>query len=77
MITENEVRELAAKYLDGVDFVVRRSNGGWSKPCGFSVKILDDVPGTRYDLFLHDDNTYQKARSSMIEFSEDVLTPAE
>jgi hypothetical protein len=73
MITENEVVEMANRYLDGHEFVVRRSNGGFSSPCGYEVMILDDVPG-KGNKFFHDDNDPQSLKSKMIVFSEDALT---
>ncbi len=73
MITENEVVEMASRYLDGYEFVVHRSNGGFSSPCGYEVMILDDVPGNG-NKFFHDDNDAQSLRSKMISFSESALT---
>jgi len=75
MITENEVREVAGRFLDGVDFMVRRANGGFSKPCGYEVKILDDIPGSVHTLFVHDNDDSRSLISDMIEFSENALNP--
>ena len=75
MITENEVREVAGRFLDGVDFWVRRSNGGFSKPCGYEVKIVDDIPGNVHTIFVHDDNDNRSLISKIIEFSENALNP--
>lgn len=75
MITENEVCLAANRFLDGVDFWVRRSNGGFSKPCGYEVKIVDDIPGSVHTIFVHDASDSQSLISKMIEFSENALNP--
>lgn len=73
MITENEVRVAAGRFLGDVDFCVRRSNGGFSQMCGYEVKILDDIPGRVHSKFFHDLNTNDTLVSKMIEFSENAL----
>jgi hypothetical protein len=75
MITENDVRDAASRFLDGVDFWVRRSTGGFSKPCGYEVKIVDDIPGSVHTLFVHETNDSRSLISKMIEFSENALNP--
>ena len=75
MITENEVREVAENYLCGYDFVVSRSSGGFSAPCGYQVAIIDDIPGSVHRIFLHDDNDRASMVSKMITFSENALNP--
>jgi hypothetical protein len=75
MITENEVCLAAGRFLGEHDFWVRRSNGGFSKPCGYEIKILDDIPGSVHTLFVHDDNDSRSLISKMIEFSENALNP--
>lgn len=75
MITENEVCFAAARFLDEHDYMVVRACGGFSKPCGYEVKILDDIPGSVHTLFVHDDNDNRSLVSKMIEFSENALNP--
>ena len=77
MITEKEVEQIASKWLDGYDFIVRRSTGGCVKPCGFEVKILDETPGDTHTLFIHESNDMRSLNSKMLQFSEDALNPTE
>ena len=74
MITENEVREIADMYLDGHEFAVFRSNGGWPTPCGWQITIVDEIPGSLHTMFFHDSNDKRSLRSKMISFSEKALT---
>ena len=76
MITENDVRDVATRFLGDVDFWVRRAHGGFSKPCGYEIKIVDDIPGKAHSLFVHDDNTPSSLVSKVIEFSEEALNPS-
>jgi hypothetical protein len=74
MITENDIREMAEIYLDGHDFSMMRSSGGWGKLCGFQLSIVDDIPGSEHTVFIRDDNDERSLRSIMIRFSEVALT---
>lgn len=73
MITENDVCVAAARFLGDVDYCVRRSTGGFSKFCGYEVKILDDIPGMEHSKFFHETNTNATLVSKMIEFAENAL----
>ena len=76
MITENDVRDAATRFLRDVDFWVRPSTGGFSKVCGYEVKIVDDIPGSAHTMFFHETNTPKTLVSRMIEFSENALNPS-
>jgi len=74
MITEKEVHEVASRFLEGHEFTVRRSNGGWPTPCGWEVRITDDVPGVVTRVFVRDQNDMLTLQSTMIRFAESALT---
>lgn len=75
MITQQQVFDLAKDYLGEHDFTVSRDNGGWLIPCGYSVSIIDDIPGDTHTVFIHEDNDYNSLVSKMIRFSEQALNP--
>ena len=77
MIGEKEVREVAQDYLEGHEFSVYRSNGGWPTPCGYEVSIIDDIPGSTHTVFIHEDNDYRSLCGKMMVFAENALTEAE
>lgn len=77
MITEKEVVEVANVYLEGHEFVVARSNGGWPTPCGWQISIVDEIVGSLHTLFVHESNDKRSLRSKMINFADYAFNPAE
>jgi len=73
MITKEKIVEIASDYLEGHEFMVSRSGGGWPTPCGWSVSIIDDIPGSVHTIFIHDDNDADHASSKMISFASAAL----
>lgn len=75
MITEKDVRDMAIRFLgEDADILVRRSNGGHSTPCGYSLTVFFDDRGSETKFF-HDDNTWRTLESKMLDFVEIVENP--
>lgn len=71
MITENDVREVATRFLgQDVDMRISRAYGGFSKPCGYQLTVYTEEDSNQ--TFFHDDNTIDSLTSKMIVFSESV-----
>jgi hypothetical protein len=76
MITKETIVEIANDYLAGHDFVVSRSGGGWPTPCGWSVSIIDDIPGNIHTIFIHDDHDADSVSSKLNHFAIEALNPS-
>ena len=73
MITEKDVRDVAAKFLDkDIEITVRRSHGGFSIPCGYTLTVYFEDRGSE-EIFFHDDNSLRSLTSKMIEFVEEKV----
>ena len=69
MITENDVREVAIRFLGpDVDIRITRAYGGFSKPCGYQLTVFTEEDSNQ--TFFHDDNTLDTLVSKMIRFVE-------
>jgi len=69
MITENDVREVAIRFLgQDVDFRVSRAYGGFSEPCGYQLTVFGEDDSNQ--TFFHDGNTVDTLVSKMIPFVE-------
>jgi hypothetical protein len=56
--------------------VVSRSGGGWPTPCGWSVSIIDDIPGNIHTIFIHDDHDADSVSSKLNHFAIEALNPS-
>lgn len=75
MITKEIVENLASIYLEGCEFIVSRSNGGWPTSCGWQLSIVSETQGNMHTIFIHDNNTESQARSKVIRLAEYGLNP--
>ena len=76
MIAKEKIVEIASDYLAGHEFTVSRSGGGWPTPCGWSISIIDDIPGNAHHVFIHDDHDADSASSKMNTFAIEALNPS-
>lgn len=69
MITENDVRSVAIRFLGpDVDIRITRAYGGFSKPCGYQLTVYTEEDSNQ--TFFHEDNTVDSLVSKMIVFAE-------
>lgn len=69
MITENDVRSVAIRFLGpDVDIRISRAYGGFSKPCGYQLTVHTEEDSNQ--TFFHDDNTVDSLVRKMIVFAE-------
>lgn len=73
MITENDVREVATRFLGSdVDMRISRAYGGFSIPCGYTLTVYFEDRGSEQQFF-HDDNTLRSLTSKIIQFVEEKV----
>lgn len=78
MITEKNIRDLVADYLEseGCEVMIRRSGCGWPTECGWQISVINEVPGSEHDLYIRDDNSEHSAWSKITTFATNALNPA-
>lgn len=70
MITEKIVEDVMGRFFgQDVEFTIRRSHGGFSKPSGYTLTIYFENRGSE-EQFFHDNNTVRSLKSKMIDFAE-------
>ena len=69
MITENDVRSVAIRFLGpDVDIRITRAYGGFSQPCGYQLTVYTEEDSNQ--TFFHEDNSLNTLVSKMIVFAE-------